>query len=225
MIIGATSGIGRELWKLYTSQGHHTCVMGRRRPLLVQMQEERPEETSICETDITLTEETARSISRIFSDFHTVDLAIVCAGTGDLNAGLSFEKELPAIRTNVVGWTSAVDCLYNHFARQGFGHLATVTSVGGLSGEASAPAYSASKAYQINYTQALRKTARKTGICVTEIRPGLVDTAMAKGEGLFWVMPPEKVARQIAVALARRRPMVVVTKRWRIVSFLLRHFL
>ena len=39
---------------------------------------------------------------------------------------------------------------------------------------------------------------------MTEIRPGLVDTDMAKGEGLFWVMPPEKVAKQITEAISNK---------------------
>lgn len=107
-------------------------------------------------------------------------MAIVCAGTGDINTELLFEKELGAIRTTVVGWTAAVDYIYNHFKQQDKGHLVTITSIGGLAGEPAAPAYSATKAYQINYTQALRKKSKKTGICVTEIRPGLVDTEYAQ---------------------------------------------
>lgn len=88
-------------------------------------------------------------------------MAIVCAGTGDINTELLFEKELGAIRTNVVGWTAAVDCIYNHFKQQDKGHLVTITSIGGLAGEPAAPAYSATKAYQINYTQALRKNQKR----------------------------------------------------------------
>ena len=61
---------------------------------------------------------------------------------------------------------------------------------------AMAPAYSASKAYQINYTKALQRKSNGTGVVVTEIRPGLVDTRMAKGDRLFWVMPVDKVASE-----------------------------
>ena len=57
---------------------------------------------------------------------------------------------------------------------------------------------------------------------MTDIRPGLVATAMAKGEGLFWVMPPDKAARQMLRALRRRKRMAVVTRRWRIAAWLLR---
>ena len=106
--------------------------------------------------------------------------------------------------------------------QQGHGHLVAITSVGGLRGEPMAPAYSASKAYQINYMEALRKKAFKNGghIIVTDIRPGLVDTAMAKGEGLFWVMPVEKVARQIISAIRKKKSKAYVTRRWHILAII-----
>jgi hypothetical protein len=49
-----------------------------------------------------------------------------------------------------------------------------------------APAYSTTKAYQINYMKALCKKAFKNGgyIIISDLRPVLVDTLMAKGEGL-----------------------------------------
>lgn len=222
IIIGATSGIGKELWKLYAVENNHVAVTGRRKNLLEQMYNERANSTSIYEMDITDTESAIQCINEIFREYK-IDLAIICAGTGDINTELLFEKEVNTIQTNVVGWTAAVDCIYNHFQQQNEGHLVTITSIGGLAGEPAAPAYSATKAYQINYTQALCKKSKRTGVCVTEIRPGLVDTDMAKGEGLFWVMPPEKVAKQIRKAIDRKKSKAVVTKRWSIISFLLKH--
>ncbi len=92
----------------------------------------------------------------------------------------------------------------------------------GLRGEPMAPAYSATKAYQINYMEALRKKAFKAGgkVIVTDIRPGLVNTAMAKGEGLFWVMPVEKVASQICTSIRKRKSKVYVTKRWHVLAII-----
>ena len=80
----------------------------------------------------------------------------------------------------------------------------------------------ATKAYQINYVEALRKKAFKNGehIIVTDIRPGLVDTAMAKREGLFWVMPVEKVARQIISAIRKKKSKAYVTRRWHILTII-----
>ena len=124
------------------------------------------------------------------------------------------------IDTNVMGWTYVVDILYNILEQQGHGHLVAITSAGGLRGEPMAPAYSASKAYQINYMEALRKKAFKSRahIIVTDIRPGLVDTAMAKGEGLFWVMPVEKVAYQIIAAIRKEKSKAYITKRWHVLA-------
>ena len=66
------------------------------------------------------------------------------------------------------------------------------------------------------------KKAYKSGnhIHVNDIRPGLVDTAMAKGDGLFWVMPVEKVACQIIAAIRKRKSMAYVTKRWHILAII-----
>ena len=151
-----------------------------------------------------------------------IDLAIACAGTGEINATLDYAVERPTIDTNVVGWTFVIDMLYHIFERQGCGYLVAITSAGGLRGEPMAPAYSATKAYQINYMEALRKKAFKNGghIIVTDIRPGLVDTVMAKGEGLFWVMPVEKVANQIITVIRKKKSKAYVTKRWHILAII-----
>ncbi len=223
-IIGATSGIGRELWNIYATGSNKVAVIGRRSSMLEDMAKQRPDNTLAFTFDINNYKDTPSLFANIQSQLGRIDIAIVCAGIGDLNPELSFELELATLSTNVVGWTAVVDCLYNTFKQQGHGHLVTLTSVGGLASSSLAPAYSATKAYQINYTQSLRKKAKKTGIHVTEIRPGLVNTAMAKGEGLFWVMPADKVAKQISYAIAKKRATVAVTKRWRIIAFILKHF-
>ena len=166
-----------------------------------------------------------QAINKLHKELGNFDLVIMCAGIGDINATLDYAVERPTIDTNVVGWTYVIDMLYCLLEQQGFGHLVAITSAGGLRGEPMAPAYSATKAYQINYMEALRKKAFKSAghITVTDIRPGLVDTAMAKGEGLFWVMPVEKVANQIIDAIRKRKSKAYVTKRWHILAFINRN--
>ncbi len=44
--------------------------------------------------------------------------------------------------------------------------------------------------------------------------------ALAKGDGLFWVMPVEKVARQIWTAIRKKKSKVYVTKRWHILAII-----
>ena len=222
IIIGATSGIGRALFEKYATNGNRIGIVGRRTHLLDELYQEHPDTAITATADITKQDEIARAIDILYSELKHIDLAIVCSGTGDINASLDYAVERPTIDTNVMGWTFVVDTLYNIFEQQGHGHLVSITSAGGLRGEPMAPAYSASKAYQINYMEALRKKAYKSGnhIHITDIRPGLVNTAMAKGEGLFWVMPVEKVASQIITTIRKQMSKVYVTKRWHILAII-----
>ena len=116
----------------------------------------------------------------------------------------------------------------NYFKNQGVGHLVNFSSIAGLRGNGDAPAYFASKAFQINYLEGLRLNAYKSGqtIYVTDVRPGFVDTAMALGDGQFWVAPVEKAAKQIFTAIQRKKKVVYVTKRWKLIGILLKiiHF-
>jgi short-subunit dehydrogenase len=216
IVIGATSGIGKALFEKYVKEENRLGIIGRRTQLLDELKHQYPSKTHNATADITKQDEVEQAISSLQKKLGSIDLAFVCSGMGDLNPSLDYNVERPTIDTNVIGWTFVVDMLYNLFEQQGHGHLVAITSVGGLRGEPMAPAYSATKAYQINYMEALRKKAYKSDnrICVTDIRPGLVDTAMAKGDGLFWVMPVDKVADQIISAIRKKKSKVYVTKRW-----------
>ena len=225
IVIGATSGIGRALAERLAAEGYRVGVTGRREALLEELAASRPGSFCYAAADIMDPAAACAALERLAGELGGMDLWVVSAGTGDLNPGLDYALEEPAIRTNVVGWTAAVDWAYGRFEERGGGHLVVITSVGGLRGGGAAPAYNASKAYQINYAEGLRQRVAKSGlpVTITDIRPGLVDTAMAKGEGLFWVQPVAKTVRQILRAVERRRHVAVVTRRWRIAAWLLRH--
>ena len=222
VIIGATSGIGKALFEKYARGDNRIGIVGRRANLLDELFQKYPSKTITAKADITNLEEIEQAINALHKELEYIDLAIVCSGIGDINATLEYNVERLTIDTNITGWTFVIDRLYNIFVQQGHGHLVAITSAGGLRGEPIAPAYSASKAYQINYMEALRKKAYKSGsqIYVTDIRPGLVNTAMAKGEGLFWVMPVEKVANQIITAIHKNKYKAYVTKRWHILAII-----
>ena len=222
VIIGATSGIGKALFEKYANENNRIGIIGRRAHLLDELHQNYPSKTIPAKADIAKLEEIEQAINALHKEMEYIDLAIVCSGTGDINATLEYSIERPAIDTNIVSWTFVIDMLYHILEQQDHGHLVAITSVGGLRGEAMAPAYSATKAYQINYMEALRKKAFKNGghIIVTDIRPDLVDTAMAKGEGLFWVMPVEKVASQIIAAIKKKKSKAYVTRHWHILAII-----
>lgn len=225
LIIGATSGIGHNLWEHYVSLGHDVIVIGRRKESLDDMGRNYPEHTLPVKCDISQAGSFDNALEGIIHKHSRIDLAIVCAGIGELNPNLDVETELSTLSVNVMGWTNAVASIYRLFENQKSGHLVAVTSVGGLQPTPIAPSYSASKAFQINYTKSLQNKAKGTDIIVTEIRPGLVDTRMAKGEGLFWVMPLDKVCKKIIKAIDKKQKRLIVTRRWRIINFALKHLM
>ncbi|MFK7846804.1 MAG: SDR family NAD(P)-dependent oxidoreductase [Rhodothermales bacterium] len=96
-----------------------------------------------------------------------------------------------------------------------------ISSISALRGHGVAPAYGASKAFMSNYMQGLthRLAKLKLTVRVLDVQPGFVDTAMAKGDGLFWVAPPEKAAAQIYKAIQKGKKHVYITKRWRLVAW------
>lgn len=223
-IIGATSGIGHELWNYYSSKGDNVAVIGRRKEEIDAMVNKYPDNTIGFQCDISDVVAYNDIFQKVIKHLVTLDLVIVCAGIGELNPDLNIGTELFTIKVNVEGWTNCVDNAYKLFSNQTQGHIVVITSVGGLQPTPVAPAYSASKAYQINYIKALQRKSKGKGIIVTEIRPGLIDTRMAKGEGLFWVMPLKKVTKDIIKAINNKQNRLILNKRWRIINFILKHF-
>ena len=225
MIVGATSGIGEGLARRYAEEGQvKVGIMGRRAGRLKGLCRLRPEvfEAEVC--DVTDLERVEASLERLAARMGGLDLLILSAGTGDLNPLLDYGVERAALETNVLGWTCVADWAVRRFDRQGRGHLAAITSAGGLRGSGAAPAYSATKAFQMNYLEGLRQRlqGKNLPVCVTDLRPGFVDTAMAKGEGLFWVASVEEACRHIMRGIARRKDVVYVTRRWRLVAWFYR---
>jgi short-subunit dehydrogenase len=223
IIIGATSGIGNELAKILVENGYKIGITGRRKAELQNLQKSNPENYEISSFDCT-TENNSEKLYELVNQIGGLDLLILSSGTGDLNEELDFKIENKTNLLNVNAFTEIVDWTFNYFQKQGKGHLAVISSIAGIRGGRMAPAYNASKAYQINYLEGLRQKATKTKkpIYVTDIRPGFVDTDMAKGEGQFWVTTKEKAARQIFGIIKRKKGIGYVTKRWWIIAKLLR---
>ena len=224
IIIGATSGIGKSLAKILADNNYKVGISGRRAELLEELKSQNPSSYFTRVIDITDTKTIVENLSALANEMGGLDLLIISSGTGDLNKNLDFEIEKLTIETNVTGFTSVADWAFKYFENQKSGHLVAISSVAGLRGSRIAPAYNASKSYQINYLEALCQKAKKLNqkIFVTDIRPGFVDTDMAKGEGQFWVAKVDKAAQQIFEAIKKKKKIVYVTRRWRLVAIILK---
>ena len=151
-------------------------------------------------------------------------MLVLSSGTGDLNKQLDFTIEKGTIDVNVSGFTAIADWTFNYFWKQRAGHFVNISSIAGIRGSGIAPAYNATKAFQINYLEGLRQKATKLklSIAVTDIRPGFVKTDMAKGKGQFWVASVEKAAAQIFEAIKSKKKVAYVSKRWWLIAVLLK---
>ena len=223
IIVGATSGIGNELAKILVQNGYEVGITGRRKTELERLKQTNPNSYIISSFDCT-TENNSDKLNDLTDQIGGLDLLILSSGTGDLNEDLNFKIENKTNLLNVNAFTEIVDWTFNYFQKQGKGHLVAISSIAGIRGSRIAPAYNASKAYQINYLKGLRQKATKIKkpIYVSDIRPGFVETDMAKGEGQFWVATKEKAARQIFGIIKQKKGVGYVTKRWWIIAKVLR---
>lgn len=219
IVIGASSGIGLELSKILAKKNYLVGITGRRKSLLEELQAEKPDSYIISSFDCT-SENAITHLEELVTKLNGLDLLVFSSGTGDINKGLDYSIEQRTNQLNVEAFTKIVGWGFNYLKNQGKGQLVAITSIAGLRGGRHAPAYNASKAYQISYLEALRQKAKKLklDITITDIRPGFVDTDMAKGDDKFWVAPKEKAAKQIYGYIIQKKDVAYVTKRWYFVA-------
>ena len=224
IIIGSTSGIGEQLALDYARSGNIVGVTGRRLDKLKETQQKYFGKIFIKQIDVTKPVQAVIQLDYLIDKLGGLDILIYSSGIGHINRKLEWDKELQTIETNVIGFTAIADKTLNYFINQKNGQLVNISSINALRGSNLAPAYAASKAYSSNYMEGLRKKVKKTElpIFLTDIKPGFVDTDMAKGDGLFWVSSTEKASKQIRRAIDKKRKSAYISRRWRLIGWLLK---
>ena len=145
-------------------------------------------------------EDATQRLQTLINQLGGMDLFFYASGIGKQNRELKEDIELATVQTNGMGFTRMIGEAYRYFAAQGAGHIAAITSIAGTKGLGPAPSYSATKAMQNVYLQALEQQAKSRGLNIrfTDIRPGFVDTALLSGDFHYPMMlKPEKVAKEI----------------------------
>lgn len=221
VIIGATSGIGYEIAKLYISAGWQTGLAGRRVELLEPLRQMAPERVCIQYIDVTATD-AEHNLNLLIEQLGGMDLFLLSSGTGSQNAVLDPAIELLTVNTNGVGFVRMITSAYRYFTkRKQSGHIAAITSIAGTKGLGIAPAYSATKRFQNCYLEALDQLAcmEKTGVSFTDIRPGFVDTPLLKSGYYPMKMKSDFVAEKIVKAISQNKRRVVIDWRYAIIVF------
>ena len=215
IVIGASSGIGREVALQLMQQGWALGVAARRADLLESIGAVATEQIDVTQDDA------AEKLRNLIEKVGGMDLFFYASGIGKQNRDLHEDIELATMQTNALGFTRMIGEAYRYFAERGKGHIAAITSIAGTKGLGPAPAYSATKAMQNTYLQALEQLANARGLRIrfTDIRPGFVDTALLSGDFHYPMMlKPEKVAREIVCAINAKKHIRVIDWRYRLLT-------
>ncbi len=213
IVIGASSGIGLEVARLLQQKGWQVGVAARRVDQL------RAFDTR-ARIDIN-DEAAADELLSLIEALGGMDLYFHASGIGHQNRDLEADIELSTMQTNAVGFSRMVGAAFRYLASHGGGHIAVISSIAGTKGLGPAPAYSATKALQNTYIQALEQLAnvRQLSIRFTDLRPGFVDTDLLNdGNRYPLLLNKEKVAQAMVRAIERGDHIRVIDYRWRLIT-------
>lgn len=221
VVMGASSGIGMEMARILIAHGWHVGVAARRIERLQEIVALAPDRVTATQIDVTATD-ADESLYNLIDQLGGMNLYLHVSGVGKQNSDLTAEIELNTVNTNADGFCRMIGSAFRYFAQHDGGHIAAVTSIAGTRGMGAAPAYSATKAMQNNYIEALNQLAhiRHLNIHFTDIRPGFVATDFLRDCHFPMMMDVKPVAKAAVKAIYHRRRVHVIDSRWRIVTAL-----
>ena len=231
IVIGASSGIGEALARELAEAGYEVGLAARRTERLREIGEELPTQSYVATMDVTDTEDAREGFFELAEAMPSVDVVVLNAGVGHSNDDLEWDLEREVIDVNVRGFVALATAAMAYFETENRrdysserdGHLVGISSVAAHVGMGGVQSYSASKAFVSNYLEGLRARGRDSDadVKITTIEPGYVDTELSMGR--FWECSVETAASQIGRAIEKERTHVYVTRRWRLVAWLLDH--
>ncbi len=223
IVIGASSGMGRQVAKLLATEGgYEVGLVGRRVHLLESLQQEIPSKTYIKQIDIAQHERAPQLLRELIDEMGGLDLLFIAASSlFEIMSGAdasSQERDARIIAVDVRGFWAVADVAVEIFEQQKSGHLVGISSLSGVRGEASCPVYSAAKAFISRYLEGVRNhmVQNKIPVYVTDIVPGFVDTErifFSQLSGTYWVTPLEKAGRQIFEAIQKKQKVAYISPR------------
>ncbi len=221
LIVGATSGIGYSVAKIYIHQGWHVGVVGRNIERLRELKSLAPDTVDFAQIDITR-DGAEDKFLELIDRIGGMDILLLSSGCGKQNVKLDVEIERMTLNLNVIGFTRIVDTAYHYFKEIGGGHIAVISSIAGTKGLGVAASYSATKGYQNKYIESLTQLSRMQGdrVTFTDVRPGFVDTPLLAGDKHYpMAMSADYVAKKIVKGIKAKRKVMVIDWRYAILVF------
>lgn len=184
LVTGASSGIGRELAKIFAAEGFHPVLLARNRDKLQELAQElkasHGSKVTVLPADLSDPGAPRAVFERLHEHRIHVDVLVNDAGLlfeGDF-AAIALDDHLRLLHVNVVALTALTRLFLEPMLHRGRGRILNVASVGAFLPIPSLAAYAASKAYVLSLSEALSEELKGTGVTVTALCPGFTDTAM-----------------------------------------------
>ncbi|MFW5995000.1 MAG: SDR family oxidoreductase [Spirochaetia bacterium] len=231
LITGASSGIGRALALEMAGKGYRLGLTARRYELLEALRDEihehYPGTPVVLRTlDVTDYDRVPMVVREVSDELGGLDIVVANAGVGASGAtgDGQFEKNRHTINTNLTGAMATVDAAVELFLPAGAGQIVGISSVVAFRGLPGSAAYCASKAGLAVYLEGVRAELYRTGIDVTVLYPGFIDTPMNNDlPRRPFVVDAARGARIITRLIERKvRSSTVPVVPWAVLSRLLR---
>lgn len=183
MITGATAGIGRATAELFASEGYTLVITGRRAERLKELKKELKDKygvkVQVLNFDVKDKDTGLAAMNALQEPYNQIDVLVNNAGLasemvrfqdGDLQ---NWDE---VIDTNVKGPIYISRFVARGMIERGRGHIVNIGSVAGTEPYECGNIYGASKHALHGLSRSMRIDLLGTGVKVTEIRPGKVET-------------------------------------------------
>ncbi|HGZ8168779.1 TPA: SDR family oxidoreductase [Staphylococcus aureus] len=181
LVTGAGSGIGEAIATLLHEEGAKVVLAGRNKDKLQNVANQLAQDSvKVVPTDVTKKEEVDEFIKIAQQTFGGLDIVINSAGQMLSSKITDYQVDEwdSMIDVNIKGTLYTAQAALPTMLEQSSGHLINIASISGFEVTKSSTIYSATKVAVHTITQGLEKELAKTGVKVTSISPGMVDTAI-----------------------------------------------
>lgn len=233
IIIGASDGIGSALARKLVKEGYTLALIARRKDKLDALANELNQaagETRVqaYAHDVSKYNDAPALLDRIVADLGGLDLVVFMAGVNYPPGGIdkyNFENDRKMIEINTIGAIAWLNPVAAMFQSAKSGQIVGISSVAGDRGRVGNPGYNTSKAALTTYLEALRNRLTRHGVNVLTIKPGFVNTEMAKAAqgGTPLIIEPERAANEMYRAIKKRKQVVYTPSIWRWIMLIIQH--
>ncbi|CAN5522678.1 SDR family NAD(P)-dependent oxidoreductase [soil metagenome] len=198
IVVGASSGIGRELVLMLAEEGTQVAALARRGDLLQALASLNSNIVPVVH-DVTDYASVPGVLEKTAKTLGGCDLLIYSSAVmPEIGAHeYNFDKDREMIGINVLGAMAWLDAVAMRFESSRHGTIVAIGSVAGDRGRRGQPVYNASKACLHAYVEALRNRLWNQGVTVTTIKPGPVDTELIAPLNMKGSMPVKEAASKI----------------------------